>query len=172
MPQGVGDRDTFLLALEDPMRWCWRRTTPPSSPPASERDITSEGSNPLPTMLSTHGPWRRNSLHPARRSADSSLTFMPGAFVYRGLHFPLKGKPLEVLRALAEAHERTCTASDLLQAVWPEAPVEEDTVRSAVSDVRKAVRKAMEDTGISGPDDPIPAVDRGTGRLAWRLDLP
>jgi hypothetical protein len=104
--------------------------------------------------------------------AGSGLTFFPGAFVYRGHRQPLCGKPLEVLRALAEAHGQTCTACGLLKAIWPETIVTEDTVRSAVSGARQALREAMRVAGVEGPVNPIPVVDRGTGRLAWRLDLP
>jgi hypothetical protein len=102
----------------------------------------------------------------------SSLTFWPGGFVYRGREFTLKGKPLQVLRAVAEAPGRTCTAKRLLDEFWAENPIEEDTLRSHVGAVRKALREAMKEVGVQGPDDPFPTVDRGSGRLAWRLILP
>jgi DNA-binding winged helix-turn-helix (wHTH) protein len=100
------------------------------------------------------------------------LTFEPGGFIYRGHRQPLKGKPLQVLQAFAEAPGRICTAAALLRAVWPDVAVEEDTLRSAVCDARKALRQVLEAAGVEGPADPIPTVDRGMGRLAWQLDLP
>jgi hypothetical protein len=99
------------------------------------------------------------------------LTFSPGTVLYRGGSVSLRGKPWEVLQALAQAPHQTCTANSLLGTIWADTSPEEDTVRSAVSDARKALRKLMKEAGVQGPDDPIPAVDRGTGRLAWRLDL-
>jgi hypothetical protein len=104
--------------------------------------------------------------------AGSDLTFLPGAFEYRGYRQRLRGKPLEVLRELWVAPGRTRTASDLLDAIWPDTAVTWDAVRSAVSKARRALREAVRVAGVEGPADPIPNVDRGTHRLAWRLDLP
>jgi hypothetical protein len=61
--------------------------------------------------------------------------------------------------------------------IWPDCETGEETVRCAVMVARKALRRAMEAAKVEGPevegpDDPLPAVDRGTNRTAWRLDLP
>jgi hypothetical protein len=105
-------------------------------------------------------------------TADNRLIFLPGGFVYRGQHTALKGRPRQVLEALDRAPAKTGTAAYLMDNIWKDAAVEEDTVRTAVSDARKALRQAMQAAGVDGPGDPLPAVDRGTGRLAWRLNLP
>jgi hypothetical protein len=140
----------------------------------------AESSCPLPapsaTAQAAAPPCQQEPARPPGGMADGGagvpLTFSPGALVYGNRRFPLTGKRLEVLRALAEAPERTRTAGELLKAVWGDVAVEEDTVRSAVSGARKALRAAMQAAGVAPPADPIPVVDRGTGRLAWRLDLP
>jgi len=103
--------------------------------------------------------------------ASHSLTFRPGMFVYRGHQEPLKGKPWQVLQFLAQARCQTCTADDLLKSIWEGTAVEEETVRSAVSYARKALRRAMKAVGVAGTDNPIPTVDRGQKLLAWHLAL-
>lgn len=106
------------------------------------------------------------------RSDDKRVTFLPGAFLYRGHRQPLSGKPLEVLKALYEAQGKTLTLAALRDKVWTDSITGEETIRSAVKAVRKAVRQAIEAVGAEGPADPVPAVDRGTNRTAWRLELP
>jgi hypothetical protein len=100
------------------------------------------------------------------------LSFRPGVFIYRGVCFSLMGKPLQILRKLAEARHHTCTLDDLRRAVWNGAIVSEEAVRSSVQHARKALRDAMRSIDVDGPADPIPNVDRGTRQTAWRLDLP
>jgi len=104
--------------------------------------------------------------------ADSSLSFLPGAFVYRGHREPLSGKPLEVLQALNEAQGKTLTLAALRDKVWPDCVTGEETIRSAVATARKALRRAIKANGGNDTADPLPAVDRGTNRTAWHLDLP
>jgi hypothetical protein len=99
-------------------------------------------------------------------------TIVPGGFLYGGREFPLRGKALEVLGALVGAPRQVCTVQDLLAEVWGDQVVSEDTVRSFVRDARQALRDALQALKLAGPPDPIPTVDRGSGRLAWRLDLP
>jgi hypothetical protein len=105
--------------------------------------------------------------------SERALTFVPGAITYRGHRESLSGKPRRVLQALAEAPGRTLTLSDLQADVWRESDSGQEAVRSAVSTARNAVRRVMRAAGVTGPDDPIPLVDRGTGSTAWRLlELP
>jgi hypothetical protein len=56
--------------------------------------------------------------------------------------------------------------------VWPDDIIGEETVRHAIMNARKALRRAMKAAKVDSPADPLPAVDRGTNRTAWRLDLP
>jgi hypothetical protein len=100
------------------------------------------------------------------------LVFEPGAFTYRGHRKELSGKPLAVLRALSEATGQVLTLADLQDKVWPGCGTGEEAIRSAVSAARKALREAMRAVNVDGPPNPLPAVDRGTGRTAWRLALP
>jgi DNA-binding response OmpR family regulator len=108
----------------------------------------------------------------ASKADKRSLTFLPGAIVYGGHRKPLKGKAWEVLKALADAPGRTLTLRDLLRKVWGVTVIGEDTVRRHIYSARQALRKAMKAAGVTAPADPIPAVDRGTDRTAWYLDLP
>jgi hypothetical protein len=115
-----------------------------------------------------------DSAEPASRGeAGRGLDFVPGAIIYRGHRERLPGKPWKVLKALAEARDKTLTLSDLQDDIWSESASGQDAVRSAVSTARNAVRKVMQAAGVSGPEDPIPAVDRGTKSTAWQLlELP
>lgn len=100
------------------------------------------------------------------------LTFLPGAFTYRGHQHDLRGKPLQVLQALYQAPGRTLTLVQLQDKLWADTSVGEEAIRSAVKMARKALRKAMHAAEVRGPEDPIPHVDRGPKRTAWRLELP
>jgi DNA-binding winged helix-turn-helix (wHTH) protein len=104
--------------------------------------------------------------------ANLGLTFLPGAFIYRGHQEQLGGKPLEVLKALYAAPGKALTLAALQDKVWPDCETGEETVRYAVMVARKALRRAMKAAKVEGPADPLPAVNRGTNRTAWRLDLP
>jgi hypothetical protein len=112
------------------------------------------------------------ALAPAGAGGHAELTFHPGGYTYRGERFALKGKPLQVLRAIAEAPAQVCTNRDLHAAVWENIIVADDTVRSAVRVARKSLRGALRATGCEKSTDPIPTVDRGSGLLAWALSLP
>jgi DNA-binding response OmpR family regulator len=107
----------------------------------------------------------------ATRAVDT-LTFEPGAFIYRTHRESLSGLPLQVLQALHQALGSAQTLQQLYDAIWKDRPSGEEAVRSAVKTARKALRRAMRAVAIEVPADPIPNVDRGTGRTAWRLDLP
>lgn len=99
------------------------------------------------------------------------LSFFPGGFCYGECRYRLGGKPLQVLQALAEAVGNTITLDDLNRKIWQGSIVGQETMRSAVKAARRALRNAIQATGADGPEDPIPVVDRGPGRTAWRLDL-
>ena len=122
--------------------------------------------------------WEAPSQDPIKEDGGGdALRFIPGAFIYRGHQEPLTGKPWEVLKALANAVKRTLTLNELQDMVWPQSAIGEETVRSAVSDARAALRKALEAVGVTKPasakrDWPIIPVDRGQDRTAWRLDVP
>jgi hypothetical protein len=84
----------------------------------------------------------------------------------------LSGKPLEVLKELNEAQGKTLTLAALRDKIWTDAIIGEEAIRSAVAASRKALRRAMQAAGVEGLADPLPVVDRGTNRTAWRLNLP
>jgi hypothetical protein len=100
------------------------------------------------------------------------LSFVPGGFRYRGQQHDLSGKALQVLEALYRAPGQAMTLHDLQNTIWPDQEAGQETIRSAVKVARRALREAMRAANVPGPNDPVPAVDRGTGRTAWRLDLP
>jgi hypothetical protein len=105
-------------------------------------------------------------------SANGGLTFLPGAFLYRGHTERLGGKPLEVLKVIYAAPGKSLTLRALQDKIWPDCDTGQETVRSAIMRARRALRDAMKAAKIDGPADPLPAADRGTNRTAWRLDLP
>jgi hypothetical protein len=109
---------------------------------------------------------------PASERAAEQLTFEPGAFVYRGHREPLSGKPLQVIEALYLASGNVCTLKALQDTIWKDTSSGEEAIRSAVQAARDALRRAMRAVSVEGPKNPIPTADRGSGRTAWRLDLP
>jgi hypothetical protein len=102
----------------------------------------------------------------------AGLEFQPGAIVYRGQREPLSGKPRQVLKALAQAPGRTLSLNDIMRTIWGNTVIGEEAVRRHIYTARKALRKAIQAAHVQDTRDPIPVVDRGTGQIAWRLDLP
>src|SRR5262249_44886326 len=100
------------------------------------------------------------------------LSFEAGAFTFLNQRVLLCGKPLQVLEALANGRSNTKTLAALRDEVWGDAEIGEETIRSAVTAARSALRTAMKNADVNRPVNPIPIADRGTGRTAWRLDLP
>jgi hypothetical protein len=96
------------------------------------------------------------------------LSFLPGGFIYRGAAHTLGGKPLAVLEALSKARGRRLTLRQLQDRVWKDSDAGEEAVKSAIKKARRSLRQATGDASR----DPLPAVDRGSGRTAWHLDLP
>jgi DNA-binding winged helix-turn-helix (wHTH) protein len=89
----------------------------------------------------------------------------------------LRGKALEVLKALAKAPGQVLTLDNLRKDVWGNTVVGEEAVRQQLHKARNALRTAMRAASVNSPDDPIPTVDRGDTavpgkhRTAWRLNL-
>jgi hypothetical protein len=101
------------------------------------------------------------------------LSFVPGGISFRdGPIIELKGYALEVLRQLYTGLGHRRSANDLRKAIWEDYPIADRTIGTHVCFARNALRKAVEAAGFTPPIDPIPNADRGTNRLAWRLDLP
>lgn len=97
--------------------------------------------------------------------------FDTGLTKYLGHEVTIKGKPLLVVKTLAAARNQTATERQLFDAVWgADEPRSGDTVRSAIRDARSAIRKSL-DGKCNLPVDPIPCVDRGQDRTAWRLEI-
>jgi hypothetical protein len=99
------------------------------------------------------------------------LRLVPGGFIYRNISIDLSGKPLEVLKEMLSARHSRISCADLLRTAWDGDGVCEETVKSAVSDAREALREALRQAKIRWRQDPIKAVDRGRN-LAWKLNLP
>jgi hypothetical protein len=106
--------------------------------------------------------------------SSSPLQMLEGGISYRGGPVVnLRGKPLAVLRALVKPRTRRLSADDLRCAVWgPNTVVGEESLRTHICKARRALREAIRAAGLTPPDDPLPTVERGAGRLAWGLDLP
>jgi hypothetical protein len=111
---------------------------------------------------------------PTEHTKNEALTFEPGAFFFRSRRVELSGKPWLVLLSLAQAKGKAITLTALQELHWKDSGSGEDAVRSAVGTARAALRRALKAAGTKCGNefDPIPAVDRGTKRTAWRLDLP
>jgi hypothetical protein len=111
---------------------------------------------------------------PADQPAPRVLEFRPGEIVFRGHAVELKGKPWQILQAIATAPGCVKRADDLLKEIWGDKldSIEQTTLSFHVCTARKALRKVITAAGLQPPDDPLPAVDRGHGLLAWKLELP
>jgi hypothetical protein len=110
----------------------------------------------------------------AAACANGLLRFEPGAFLYRSHREELSGKPLQVLEALARARGNVLTLAALQNQCWGDTVTGEETIRSAIKAARNALRRAIQATGVPCERgfNPLPVVDRGAGRTAWRLQLP
>jgi adenylate cyclase len=62
-----------------------------------------------------------------------------------GRSVPLTGKAFETLRVLVERHGTLVSKSDLMNAVWPETAVEENSVDRNISALRKALGENSDD---------------------------
>ena len=103
---------------------------------------------------------------------SKGLSFAPGGFRFQGSRlFDLEGKPLAVLKQLANSKDKRCTCADLQKTIWQDQATGMETVRSAVMKARKALRAALKTLKIRWNQDPILCVDRGPD-LAWKLNLP
>jgi len=105
-------------------------------------------------------------------TVQAILTFSAGEFVYRAHTEQLTGIPLQILKALWEAKDKTLTRDVLRDKIWKDDTyVENNTISSHVSAARDALRKAIMATEGSCAIDPIEKRDRGDN-LAWRIRLP
>ena len=102
--------------------------------------------------------------------SSAQMDFVEGAFVLNGKQYDLSGKPLEMLRAVAESHGGRCRADSMLVTVWSESLVDGSTIRSTAARVRKMLRRALADQG-QDVGNPFPRIGRGRD-LAYKLDLP
>jgi hypothetical protein len=106
-------------------------------------------------------------------SQSDRLRFAPGAFLLDGHREALTGKALQVLQAIAKAPQGL-PLPEIRSRIWQDFLVDDGTIRTTVHAARAALRRALVDQGLPCDQDfdPIPLVDRGTGRTAWRLQLP
>jgi hypothetical protein len=153
-------------------------TTPPAGPGVTNPDSTARegeaGRGPGVVdagAAKSENTAQQDSSGKSNRTAGM-LSFIPGGFVYRGQRHDLSGKPLQVLEALYQAPGQAMTLLRLRDKIWCDEEVGQEAIRSAVKVARDALRVAMRRAKSSETNDPIPNIDRGTGRTAWRLDLP
>jgi hypothetical protein len=155
----------FWTLLRATLRHNQGRTVPAAPQPAPPVAPPRE----QPTIALPIAP---SPAQPGDAEIYKELTTEPGALIYRRHREALPGKPLECLRALISAHGRPLDVRQIQTKVWGDEPPEESTVKSHVCKARQALQRAMEAESIIDPADPIPNVDHGMGRTAWRLDLP
>ena len=106
----------------------------------------------------------------APRSQDSAIApgwiFPPGQFRFGTVGGKLSGKPLQLLKLLAD-HPNGASRDQIKDILWPDEPyVDEGTVRQLVGRTRRALRESF---GIAMDSDPVPIADFGE-KTAWRLD--
>ncbi len=92
-------------------------------------------------------------------------TFLPGEVVLFGRTISLDGKRWELLKLLVESNGKAVHAEKLIDSIWPDNPIEPETLRTHISNLRTVLRKAFNLTKAS---DPIPHCDTGP-RKGWRL---
>jgi DNA-binding response OmpR family regulator len=165
--QDVDAHEAYYDRFEKWLRAWLDRDAPASADPHALHP-PGEGMLPpgVPDPLHSESPGRETDLD------SGGLTFLPGALLYRGHRQELSGYPLAILQALYQAPGQTLTLRAILDKVWGDNMVGEETVRSHISTARNALREVLQAAGVEDPADPLPCVDRGTGRTAWRLDLP
>jgi hypothetical protein len=164
-----------------PAGWQW--PAPPEVDPALLEQLRRAANDLLPGPTDGRGG-RAVSVSPAlpvpagangeEQTAIAGLTFSPGGFRYKTADVRLNGKPLIVLKSVAESRSHTRTAAELYDLLYgdKEDRREVATVRTHVAKARKALREALRSAGVAFAADPLPRVDRGPA-LAWKLaDLP
>jgi hypothetical protein len=106
-------------------------------------------------------------------SQSDRLRFAPGALILDGHREALTGKAHQVLQAIAMAPQGLLLA-EIRSRIWQDSLVDEGTIRTTVHAARTALRRALVAKRLPCDQDfdPIPVVDRGTGRTAWCLQLP
>ena len=94
--------------------------------------------------------------------------FQPGEAAYNGQRFPISGKHREVLERFVRAKGTALTIAVLRTDVWDgDRLIDDNTIRSAVSDVRNILRGAL-GLSKSKADNPILSVDRQAYRLVLK----
>ncbi|HJZ57856.1 MAG TPA: hypothetical protein VKE74_23050 [Gemmataceae bacterium] len=136
-----------------------------SNPPAKVKAQTEE----IETVSINSA---RETTEHAEPEDEPGLSFLPGAIAYCGKQEPLSGKPLQILEALNGSRWKRLTQQALIKQVWQDTSPSEENVRSTISHARTALVNLLKKAGVKRPGDPIPVVDRGTGRTAWALLIP
>ncbi len=126
------------------------------------------------------------SEHPNKLEfAGFTLDLDRGALVSAGSEIPLRPKSFEVLRYLVEHHGHLASQQELLDEVWGDLIVTEDSLRQCITDIRRALGDTDQRIVRNVPrrgylfDLPVHAVDdAGTAeghppdahrRAAWRI---
>lgn len=97
---------------------------------------------------------------------DGGWHFREGEAAFRGIAFPIQGKPWLLLKRLAAKPGSPVSRRLLLDAVGTDYTVSGDALRSYLSEARSVLRAAFE---LTPERDPIPNVDRGE-LAAWKID--
>lgn len=92
--------------------------------------------------------------------------FEPGRAAFRGEPFAITGKPVVILKRLAEKPGEPVLKRILRDIIDPDSNAEEGCVRDSINEARAILRKAFK---LGNTVDPIPNLARGPD-AAWKLD--
>jgi hypothetical protein len=104
---------------------------------------------------------------------DGHLELLPTGFAYKSNKYDLAGRPRQMLEALLRSPYRRLSVNELrrdLQINDESVEHPDQVIKDAATDLRKALRKAIEDAGLEC-EDPLPS--RGQrDLLAYLLNIP
>jgi len=89
--------------------------------------------------VSTRQPFAADKRHSRYQFLDFTLDLDAG-FLYRGSHeVPLRPKAFEVLTYLVERQGRLVGKDELIEAIWPDAAVTDNSLSQCLKDLRRAL---------------------------------
>jgi hypothetical protein len=149
----------FERALSDWLSWV-----------ADRAAVQVAGNGVIPTELNTTPP--ADHLAPLAWPADDGWHFRPGEAAYLGVPFRITGSAFYVLKELANPYGAPRRWSDLATALPNVESADTGpnigTIRNHVSDTRAVLRGVFDFEPSNA--EPIPVVERGGDRTAWKLD--
>ena len=98
----------------------------------------------------------------------TNWTFEAGTVLFRGHRYPLKAKPLEVLKLFIDGKRQVVSRREV-EGLWEADVVAGDAARSVVKRLRKVLREIADDHGIQLGEAGNPIPHR---HGAWEFKMP